>query len=64
MAERGDTDMLFAAAKSARAPNTEERALLRVAHMFAPHRDDPLMRGLCRLAIRCAQGWPEGDGRV
>jgi hypothetical protein len=30
-------------------------ALLRIAHMFAPHRRDELMRELCRLAVKCAQ---------
>lgn len=29
--------------------------LLRLAHMFNDHRGDPLMRELCRLAIKCAQ---------
>lgn len=29
--------------------------LLRLAHMFDPHRDNPLMRELCRLAIKCAR---------
>ncbi len=29
--------------------------LARIAHMFAPHRDDPVMRELCRLAVKCAQ---------
>lgn len=29
--------------------------LLRIAHMFGDFRDDPVMRELCRLAIKCAQ---------
>ena len=29
--------------------------LQRIAHMFSPYRDDPVMRDLCRLAIKCAQ---------
>ena len=33
---------------------TQER-LLRIAHMFSEHREDELMRELCRLAIKCAQ---------
>ena len=32
-----------------------ERDLRRIAHMFSAHRDEPLMRELCRLAIKCAQ---------
>ncbi len=32
-----------------------ERNLVRIAHMFAPHRDDALMRDICRLAVKCAQ---------
>ena len=35
--------------------------LLRIAHMFAPYRDNDLMRELCRLAIKCAQ---EGIARA
>lgn len=30
-------------------------SLRRLAHMFDPYRDDPLMRDLCRLAIKCVQ---------
>lgn len=38
-----------------------EQELLRVAEMFSPHREDPLMRELCRLAVKCAQeGWIGG----
>ena len=32
-----------------------QEQLLRLAHMFNPYRDVPLMRELCRLAIKCAQ---------
>lgn len=32
-----------------------QEQLLRLAHMFEPFKEDPLMRELCRLAIRCAQ---------
>ncbi|MCC8190569.1 MAG: hypothetical protein LIP77_08050 [Planctomycetes bacterium] len=32
-----------------------QAALQKIAHMFADHRDDPLMRELCRLAIQCAR---------
>lgn len=32
-----------------------ERDLRRIAHMFSAYRDDPLMRELCRLAIKCTQ---------
>ncbi len=34
--------------------DTQER-LIRIAHMFGEHREDRLMRELCRLAIKCAQ---------
>ncbi len=30
-------------------------SLIRIAHMFAEFRDDPLMRELCRLAIKSVQ---------
>ncbi len=30
-------------------------SLLRIAHMFSQFRDDPIMRELCRLAIKTAQ---------
>lgn len=29
--------------------------LMKIAHMFNDHRNDPIMRELCRLAIKCAQ---------
>ncbi len=29
--------------------------MLRIAHMFAPHQNVPLMRRLCRAAIHCLQ---------
>lgn len=29
--------------------------LVKIAHMFNDYRDDPLMRELCRLAIKCAK---------
>ncbi len=32
-----------------------ERELLRIARMFAPYRENALMRDLCRLAVKCAQ---------
>lgn len=35
-----------------------EEDLRRIARMFLPYRDDPLMRELCRLAVRAIQeGW-------
>ncbi|MCD8350999.1 MAG: hypothetical protein LUC93_10360 [Planctomycetaceae bacterium] len=41
-------------------PQTQ-KDLRRIAHMFSTHRDDPLMREICRLAIKCAQeGWIRG----
>lgn len=30
-------------------------ALMTIGHMFVEHRDDPIMRDLCRLAVKCAQ---------
>ncbi len=36
-------------------PQEIEKNLVRIAHMFAPHRDDALMRDICRLAVKCAQ---------
>lgn len=32
-----------------------DKKLLRIAQMFAPYREDPLMRDLCRLAVTCAR---------
>lgn len=32
-----------------------QESLLKIAHMFNDHRDDRVMRELCRLAIKCAQ---------
>lgn len=32
-----------------------DEQLLRIAHMFSPYRENTLMRGLCRLAVKCAQ---------
>jgi hypothetical protein len=32
-----------------------QRELLVIAHMFVEYRDDPIMRELCRLAVKCAQ---------
>ena len=32
-----------------------QKRLVSLAHMFNEHRDNPLMRELCRLAIKCAQ---------
>jgi hypothetical protein len=39
------------------APGAEgvERSMLLIARMFAPHRDNELMRSLCRLALKCVQ---------
>lgn len=38
-----------------------EKNLLRVANMFIPHRNDPVMRELCRLAVKCVrEGWIGG----
>ncbi len=39
------------AAAGTRAPDE----LMRIAHMFVGYRDDPVMRELCRLAVKCAQ---------
>ena len=42
----------------ARAGGDVDERLMRVGRMFGPHRDDPDMRELCRLAIKCVQeGW-------
>ncbi len=30
-------------------------ALMTIGHMFVEYRDDPIMRDLCRLAMKCAQ---------
>ncbi len=32
-----------------------QRELMIIAHMFVEHRDDPIMRDLCKLAMKCAQ---------
>lgn len=32
-----------------------QRELLVIARMFVEYRDDPIMRELCRLAVKCAQ---------
>lgn len=39
------------------APDTAiiQNRLLRLAYMFNEHKNDPLMRELCRLAIKCTQ---------
>lgn len=35
-----------------------EKAFLRIAHMFSPYREDPIMRELCRLAVKSVrEGW-------
>ncbi len=36
--------------------------LLRIARMFSPHQDVPLMRQLCLIAIRCVQDGGEARG--
>ncbi len=36
-------------------PQEIAKNLLRLAHMFVPHRDDALMRDICRLAVKCVQ---------
>lgn len=35
-------------------PQTQ-KDLRRIAHMFSAYRDDPVMREICRFAIKCAQ---------
>ncbi len=35
--------------------------MIRIAHMFEPHQDAPLMRQLCRIAIKCLE--EEGAAR-
>ena len=32
-----------------------QRELLLIARMFVEYRDDPIMRELCRLAVKCSQ---------
>ncbi len=48
--------------KPPEAPETPEEAdpriqrdLMAIAHMFVEYRDDPIMRSLCKLAIKCAR---------
>jgi hypothetical protein len=32
-----------------------QRELMTVAHMFVEYRDDPIMRNLCKLAMKCTR---------
>lgn len=50
-----DTGMMRPPEMAKAATSIVQARLVRIAHMFAEHRDDPLMRELCRLAIKCAQ---------
>ncbi len=55
-AATGESDVTESKRKPFAADTTQVQAnLIRVARMFHEFRDDPLMRELCRLAIKCAQ---------
>ncbi len=46
MADEGD---------AAKSDTRAQGDLMRLARMFVAYRDDPVMRELCRLAVKCAQ---------
>ncbi len=48
------------AGEKAREEELKEK-MLRIARMFTPHQDAPLMRQLCLIAIKCLHG--EGAAR-
>ncbi len=42
-------------AETAKSGAGTQDELMRLARMFVAYRDDPIMRELCRLAVKCAQ---------
>lgn len=55
-ASRGGTSAKARQARSAGADAAlVQRRLVMLAHMFGEFKDDPIMRKLCRLAIKCAK---------